>query len=67
MRMIGYSSVTLALVAALGCVEVDEEHGERSGAAEALALSWLGDTHQRVGQVWLPPGLQPPAGRALAI
>lgn len=55
----------LALVACMADGdELDSQHLE-SGSDTALV--WLGDTHLRVGEVWLPPTLAPAAGRELPV
>jgi len=35
--------------------------------SSGTALSWLGDTHLRVANVWLPPSVAPAAGRDLTV
>lgn len=56
-----------AVLALGGCALDDTTSHETFAANGGGAIEWVGDTHLRVGETWLPPTITPAAGRDLDV
>lgn len=60
-------AAALAALILTSCTADDVVSDSAHEATDGQALEWLGDTHLRVGTVWLPPTLAPATGRDLDV